>query len=119
MYARLLENQDLDSWMTYELMERAIDKVANAHEFLPDDQQLEMKKTIMTYNLQTGTTAKRMELKGDVDHFFNFMSIKVDRDPTASLKHVNRPDGVFGLKMNTSGGNRKDMLLFYEGDVHA
>ena len=119
MYARLLENQDLDSWMTYELMQAAIDKVAHAQDFPNAEVPVAMEIPFMTYNLESGTTAERMHLTGDVDNFFNFKGIRVDGVAADALRHRNRPDGVFGLLMNTSTGERKDMLLFYEGDVHA
>jgi hypothetical protein len=117
MYARLLENQDLDSWMTYELMQAAIDRVAHAQDFPTPDRPLQMTTTLMTYNLETGTTAERMHLAGAVDHFFNFKGIKADG--TTALRHQTRPDGVFALQMTSCTGKPKDMVLFYEGDVHA
>jgi hypothetical protein len=78
-----------------------------------------MEIPFMTYNLESGTTAERMCLKGDVDNFFNFKGIRVDGVAADALRHRNRPDGVFALQMTTSTGTRRDMLLFYEGDVHA
>jgi hypothetical protein len=48
-----------------------------------------------------------------VDHFFNFQSIRVDQDTRAHIRHQNRPDGMFHLKVRN-----RDMVLFYEGDAH-
>jgi hypothetical protein len=97
-------------------MQKAIDKVAHAQDFPTPERPLTMTTTLMTYNLETGTTAELMKLAGAVGHFFNFKGIKADG--TTALRHQTRPDGVFALQMNSCTGRTRDMVLFYEGDVH-
>jgi hypothetical protein len=111
MLARLVENQGLDSWMTHELMEKAVRKV----EYLLTKDIMTL--TNQTRDQQTSTTASAdfLDLRNTpVDSFFNFQSMRFDDAGKPFLRHQNRPDGMFMIKLNKT----RDMVLFYEGDVH-
>ena len=110
MLGRLVENQGLDNWMTHELMDAAVLNVAkNFREVVNVPKN-------MTRDQATSTTADKnhLGLEGKaVDKFFNFQTIRVDQDAKACMRHVNRPDGMFHLKIKN-----QSMVLFYEGDAH-
>ena len=121
MLARLLENQTLDAWMRYELMEEAIAWVRDKN---PLDIKWQMDDNAQTYNLGSSTTADLLSLKNTpVDSFYNFHTIKVDGGNPApgarvAARHQSRPDGMFLLKLDTSNKGPQNMVLFYEGEVH-
>jgi hypothetical protein len=118
MLARLLENQALDTWMTYELMEAAIKWVA---EKKPIGIQLELNNPamIMTRDQASSTTADELGLFGKaVDSFYNFQSIRVAGGGAPAMRHQQRPDGMFSFQVRRPAGGNKNMVLFYEGDVH-
>lgn len=112
MLGRLVENQGLDNWMTYELMDAVVVKVAENFEV----DEFQNVSEDMTRDQATNTTAdaNHLNLKDKaVNNFFNFQSIRVNQDGRAFIRHQNRPDGMFHLRL---GG--QDMVLFYEGDAH-
>ena len=116
MLARLLENQTLDTWMTYELMGSAIEWVQNKQ---PLGIELEMDEKIQTRDQATSTTAELLKLADHpVDSFYNFMSIRVGGGGAAGMRHQNRPDGMFLIHLKNASGGPSDMVLFYEGDAH-
>ena len=115
MMARLLENQTLDVWMTFQLMEAALLWVQNNK---PNDIQITVDETIQTRDQASSTSAKLLNLKNQpVDSFYNFQSIRWNGAGQAAARHQNRPDGMFLLDITAAGG-QQDMVVFYEGDVH-
>ncbi len=117
MLGLLLEHQTLDTWMTYQLMQEAV-------KWVVDKQPLGM---LLTYNeanhtrdQQSSTSATMLNLKNTpVDSFYNFQSIRVDGSTgKPAVRHQNRPDGVFLMKIATEMSFPQDMVIFYEGDVH-
>ena len=116
MLARLLENQTLDTWMTHELMKDAIVWVQDKKPF---DVQVTLDTKIQTRDQQSSTTADYLKLKGQpVDSFFNFHSIRVAGIGVAQIRHRNRPDGMFLMRVTSAEQGGGEMVLFYEGDVH-
>jgi len=106
MLSRLVDNQDFDSWMTYELMEAALRKLSF------DDVEL---KENMCRDNATSTTATELNLvDSEADKYYNFQSIRVDQNKKAVIRHQNRPDGMFNLRLS----NDNEMVIFYEGDAH-
>ena len=108
MLSRLVDNQDLDPWMTFELMEAALRNLGSL-----DGVVL---KENMCRNRQSSTTAAKLNLVGsEADKYYNFQSIRVDGARAgATIRHQNRPDGMFNLKL----GEDNEMVIFYEGDAH-
>ena len=116
MVARLLENQPLDAWMTFELMEAAMQWV---HHHKPNGIEWHVSEDVQTRDLGSITTARMLKLENTaVDSFYNFQSIRVDRKQGAAMRHQNRPDGMFLVQLETTAKGLQDMVLFYEGDVH-
>jgi hypothetical protein len=111
MIARLVDNQGVDIWMTFELMEAALGNVINAAPFCAGVTLLDN----MCRDRQTSTTAEILNLAGsEVDKYYNFQSIRVGtRRGAAKIRHQNRPDGMFNLKLPST-----EMVIFYEGDAH-
>jgi len=111
MHARLFDNMGIDSWMTFELMGAAIEKV------IQNDPFKGAKLITTKRDVWSSTTARALELHDKpVDHFYNFQSIRIDQQ-AATFRHRNRPDGMFQMKLETESGEQ-DMVLFYEGDKH-
>ena len=114
MIARLVDNQGADVWMTFELMEAAIRNVVDSHAFHGAGVEL---RDNMCRDNQTSTTASAEHLHlvdTDVDKYYNFQSIRVDKAKgKAKIRHQNRPDGMFNLKLP-----QNEMVIFYEGDAH-
>jgi hypothetical protein len=111
MHARLFDNMGIDSWMTFELMGAAIERVIQTDFF----KGAKLKTT--KRDVWSSTTARVLELHDEpVDHFYNFQSIRIDQQP-ATFRHRNRPDGMFEMELATSTG-AQNMVLFYEGDKH-
>ena len=114
MIARLVDNQGVDVWMTFELMEAAIRNVVDSQAFRGAGVKL---KDNMCRDKQTSTTASAEHLNlvdTDVDKFYNFQSIRVDTSSgKAVIRHQNRPDGMFNLTLP-----QNEMVIFYEGDAH-
>jgi hypothetical protein len=116
MLARLLENQPLDAWMTHELMETAIDRFETEQPF---GIVWRSQKEKQTRDQRTSTTADELHLNlrnSPVDSFFNFQNIYVQGQ--VAMRHINRPDGMFLLELDTTSFGAQQMVLFYEGDVH-
>ena len=116
MLARLLENQPLDAWMTHELMEKAIEWVEDNKPF---DIEWTSDLSKQTRDQRTSTTADKSHLdlqNTAVDKFFNFQNINARGQ--VGMRHINRPDGMFLLSLETTSSGPQDMVLFYEGDVH-
>lgn len=111
MLSRLVDNQGLDPWMTFELMEAALRNLAS------DLAGVELKENMCRDN-QTSTTAspEHLNLVGtEADKYYNFQSIRVDNQTgKAIIRHQNRPDGMFNLAL----GHDNEMVIFYEGDAH-
>ena len=116
MLARLLENQPLDAWMTHELMETAIAWFQKEKPFgIVWTSQTERQ----TRDQRTSTTADALHLNlpdTPVDKFFNFQNIHVQGQ--VAMRHINLPDGMFLLELETTSYGPQPMVLFYEGDVH-
>ncbi len=114
MFARLLENQTLDAWMTFEFMEAAIKWVENCK---PLELEWASDEVVQTRDQWSSTSAQLLHLENHpVDSFYNFQSISVNA--AAAMRHQNRPDGMFLLNLTTTMGEQ-EMALFYEGDAHA
>ena len=116
MLARLLENQPLDAWMTHELMEKAIEWVEADKPF---DIEWTSDLSKQTRDQRTSTTADKSHLdlqNTAVDKFFNFQNINAQGQ--VGMRHINRPDGMFLLSLETTSSGPQNMVLFYEGDVH-
>ena len=114
MIARLVDNQGVDAWMTFELMEAAIRNVVDSQAFHGAGVEL---RDNMCRDNATSTTASAEHLhleNTDVDKYYNFQSIRVDRATgKAIIRHQNRADGMFNLKLP-----QNEMAIFYEGDAH-
>jgi hypothetical protein len=114
MIARLVDNQGVDAWMTFELMEAAIRNVVDSEAFHGAGVEL---RDNMCRDNATSTTASAEHLhleNTDVDKYYNFQSIRVDRlTGKAMIRHQNRADGMFNLKLP-----QNEMVIFYEGDAH-
>ena len=114
MIARLVDNQGVDAWMTFELMEAAIRNVVDSQAFHGAGVEL---RDNMCRDNATSTTASAEHLhleNTDVDKYYNFQSIRVDRlTGKAMIRHQNRADGMFNLKLP-----QNEMVIFYEGDAH-
>ncbi len=108
MLSRLVDNEDLDPWMTFELMEAALRNLTSFDGVVLKDN--------MCRNRQSSTTAAKLNLVGsEADKYYNFQSIRVDTTRgAATIRHQNRPDGMFNLKL----GEDNEMVIFYEGDAH-
>jgi hypothetical protein len=114
MLAQLLEEQTLDAWMTHNLMHEAITWVENKELY---GTKVKMINKMMTRDQDSSTSANILNLQGtDVDAFYNFQTIRLGGVGIAAMRHTNRPDGMFVLKLNADA---KDMVLFYEGDAHS
>jgi len=114
MHSTLLQNMGIDTWMTYELMEAAINTIKNVKTF---PVKFEVEPTLR--DIGSAKVASKLSLKDkDADHFFSFHGIKIDNDSYETFKHGNRPDGTFKLSFNDSRGSNESMVLFYEGDNH-
>ena len=111
MHARLFDNMGIDSWMTFELMGAAIERV------IQNDPFKGAKLITTKRDVWSSTTARVLELHDEpVDHFYNFQSIRIDQQQ-ATFRHRNRPDGMFEMELATPRGAEK-MVIFYEGDKH-
>ena len=110
MLSRLVDNEELDPWMTFELMEAALRNLAALEGVVL--------KENMCRNRASSTTAapEHLNLEGsEADKYYNFQSIRVDgAKGKATIRHQNRPDGMFNLKL----GQDNEMVIFYEGDAH-
>ena len=110
MLSRLVDNEELDPWMTFELMEAALRNLATLEGVVL--------KENMCRNRASSTTAapEHLNLEGsEADKYYNFQSIRVDgAKGKATIRHQNRPDGMFNLKL----GQDNEMVIFYEGDAH-
>jgi hypothetical protein len=114
MYARLLTHMTVDVWMTYELMEVAINKIISSPIF---PGKFELIQTIR--DKSSSEIMKILKLQGlDADNFCSFQGIKMDSEQTHTFRHTNRPDGTFEFKFDNEDGNSTKMVLFYEGDYH-
>jgi hypothetical protein len=115
MMARLLDNQPLDVWMTFQLMEAALVWVRDKK---PLNIDITISDTVQTRDQASSTSAKLLQLQDKpVDSFFNFQSIRFRGGGAPVVRHQTRPDGMFLLDLNASTG-QEDMVVFYEGDVH-
>ena len=111
MLSRLVDNQGLDPWMTFELMEAALRNLAG------DLQGVTLKDNMCRDNATSTTAApEHLNLVGtEADKYYNFQSIRVDNHTgKAQIRHFNRPDGMFNLAL----GQDNEMVIFYEGDAH-
>ena len=111
MLSRLVDNQELDPWMTFELMEASLRNLAG------DLQGVELKENMCRDNATSTTAApEHLNLVGtEADKYYNFQSIRVDAQTgKAVIRHQNRPDGMFNLAL----GQDNEMVIFYEGDAH-
>lgn len=111
MLSRLVDNQGLDPWMTFELMEAALRNLAG------DLQDVTLKDNMCRDNATSTTAApEHLNLVGtEADKYYNFQSIRVDTHAgKAQIRHFNRPDGMFNLAL----GQDNEMVIFYEGDAH-
>jgi hypothetical protein len=114
MHSTLLQNMGIDTWMTYELMEAAINTIKSVKTF---PVKFEVEPTLR--DIGSAKVASKLSLKDkDVDHFFSFHGIKIDSESHETFKHGNRPDGTFKLSFNDSLNSKENMVLFYEGDNH-
>jgi len=114
MHSAILQNMGIDTWMTFELMEAAINAIRTIDKF---HVQINLESTLR--DIGAAKVASKLALQnGDVDNFFCFHGIKFDSDTFETLKHGNRPDGTFKLKFKDSMDSDEKMVLFYEGDNH-
>jgi hypothetical protein len=114
MHSAILQNMGIDTWMTFELMEAAINAIRTIDKF---HVQINLESTLR--DIGAAKVASKLALQnGDVDNFFCFHGIKFDSDTFETLKHGNRPDGTFKLKFKDSTDSDEKMVLFYEGDNH-
>ena len=104
----------IDTWMTFELMEAAINAIRTIDKF---HVQINLECTLR--DIGAAKVASKLALQNeDVDNFFCFHGIKFDGETFETLKHGNRPDGTFKLNFKDSTGSDEKMVLFYEGDNH-
>jgi hypothetical protein len=111
MLSRLVDNQGLDPWMTFELMEAALRNLVGHLN------GVELKENMCRDNATSTTAApEHLNLVGtEADKYYNFQSIRVDNHTgKAQIRHFNRPDGMFNLAL----GQDNEMVIFYEGDAH-
>ena len=114
MHSTILQNMGIDTWMTFELMEAAINTIKSINTF---HVKFDIEPTIR--DIGSAKIASKLSLKDkDADDFFCFHGIKIDSDTHETLKHGNRPDGTFKLNITDSSGSQENMVLFYEGDYH-
>jgi len=117
MIAQLLENQTLDTWMTYDLFQAGIKWVQDKR---PLGIKLELDDAVQTRDQESSTTAALLKLgKTPVGSFFNFQSIRFNGIGQPACRHQQRPDGMCLLHLECAAKGKQDMVLFYEGDVHA
>ena len=115
MHATILQNMNIDVWMTFELMEASIKQIASCDDFPVKGVRID--QTIR--DLGSAKVASKLGLKGsDTDDFFCFHGIKLDDESHETFKHGNRPDGTFKLAFKDSRESDQKMVLFYEGDNH-
>ena len=111
MLSRLVDHQELDPWMTFELMEAALRNLVG------ELNGVELKENMCRDNATSTTAApEHLNLVGtEADKYYNFQSIRVNTHKgKASIRHQNRADGMFNLAL----GQDNEMVIFYEGDAH-
>jgi len=114
MHSAILQNMGIDTWMTFELMEAAINAIRTIDNF---HVKINLESTLR--DIGAAKVASKLALQNeDVDNFFCFHGIKFDSETFETLKHGNRPDGTFKLNFKDSTGSDEKMVLFYEGDNH-
>jgi hypothetical protein len=114
MHSAILQNMGIDTWMTFELMEAAINAIRTIDNF---HVKINLESTLR--DIGAAKVASKLALQNkDVDNFFCFHGIKFNGDTFETLKHGNRPDGTFKLNFKDSRDSDEKMVLFYEGDNH-